>query len=137
MTETAPTQIPPKKNFIANKQPMSGVFPLMNLDCTICTAMFGNGAVIGGTKTISAPQLTEVPGTLAQIITEWCVAVRGAAMRSIVAVPLVAGIRRTRAARLSVFVWFCLSRSLGFSVLSFSLPPSHFYPLFPIKRSGG
>jgi hypothetical protein len=59
---------------------LSGDFPPMPLDCTICTAMFGSGAAIGGTKTIGPHQLTEVPGKLAQIISECCVAVPGTSM---------------------------------------------------------
>ena len=65
---------------------MSGVFPPMPLDSTICTAMFGSGAAIGDTKTIGAHHVTEVPGKLAQIITECCVAVPIPRMRSVAAV---------------------------------------------------
>ena len=118
----------------SDKQLMSGDIPPMPLECTICTAMFGSGAAIGGTKTTRAHQLTEVSGKLAgklaQIICGWCVAVPGPPICSSAAVPGVAGLRWTIATH-SVFALLWFLRSLRFSVLCCSLPRSSvpFYPL--------
>jgi hypothetical protein len=67
--------------------------------------MFGSGAAIGGTKTIRTHQLTEVPGKLAQIITECSVAVPGAILRSIAAVPFATHSRRAIGGSSGVFGW--------------------------------
>jgi formylglycine-generating enzyme required for sulfatase activity len=91
------------KDLTAEKQPMSGVFPPMPLGCTICTAMFGNGAAMSGTKTITAHQLTEVPGNLAQIIPDCCVAVPGPTVRSFAAVPFASGTGRSLKGGAGVF----------------------------------
>src|SRR6476661_4363778 len=102
MTETCPTQTSPK-DFTAEKQPMSGVFPLITLESTICTAMLWNGAAIGGTKTTTTHQLTEVPGKLVQMIAECSVAVLGTILRSIVAVTFVTGAGLTMGGGTGVF----------------------------------
>ena len=102
MTAIIPTVLR-RRDFIANKQRMWGVFHLIPLVYMICTAMFGNGAAINRTIIIVAHRLTEVLGKLVDQNTECCVAVPGAAMRSIAVVPIVAGIRRTIVARTSVF----------------------------------
>ena len=65
--------------------------------------MFGSGAAIRGTKTITAHQLTEVPGKLARIMTECSVAVPGSTMRSIAVVPIAYRARRTAGVRSGVF----------------------------------
>jgi hypothetical protein len=57
----------------------------MPLDFTICTAMFGSGAAIGGMITTMAHRLTEVLGKLEQIITECGVVVPGIPRRRSVA----------------------------------------------------
>src|SRR4028118_1989917 len=92
MRNTAP-DTPTTYHSTLNNQPMSGVFPPMPLDCTICTVILGNGAAIGVTKTITAHQLTKVPGK-PQIITEWGVGATGAAWRAFAAVTIAAYSRR-------------------------------------------
>ena len=92
----------------------------MLLGCTICTAMFGNGAAIDGMTIIMAHRLMEVLGKLEHLNTECIVAVPGATMRSIVAMPIVSGIRRAFASGTSVFAWLLWLRNLRFSVLCFS-----------------
>jgi len=76
----------------------------MSLDCTICTAMLRNGAAIGGTKTITAHQLTEVPGKL-EHITECSVAVLGTTLRYIAVVPVISRSRRAVGGGTGVFAW--------------------------------
>jgi len=66
--------------------------------------MFSSGAAIGGTQTITAHQLTEVPGKLAQVRAECSVAVPGTTMRFFAAVPVATFIRSATAAGKSVFV---------------------------------
>src|SRR4028118_2074573 len=61
------------RDFTAKKQQMWEVFRPMRLVYTICTGMFGNGAAINGTITITAHRLMEVLGKRARIITECCV----------------------------------------------------------------
>src|SRR4028119_1181232 len=94
------------RDFTAKKQQMWEVFRPMRLVYTICTGMFGNGAAINGTITITAHRLMEVLGKRVRIITECCVlgklariitecsvVVPASTTRSIVAVPFVS---RTR-----------------------------------------
>lgn len=83
---------------------MSGVFPLMPLDCTICTAMLANGVAINGTKIMKAHQLTEVAGKVTQVGVEWYVVATGILLRFIPAVPIVAGIPWVAASWAAVFV---------------------------------
>src|ERR671933_1125591 len=86
MMAIIPTVLHPR-DLTATKQRMWEVLGPMRLVYTICTGMFGNGAAINGTITITAHRLMEVLGKLARIITESCVVVPASTTRSIAAVP--------------------------------------------------
>ena len=99
-----------RRDFSATKQRMWEVFHRLRLAYTKCTGMFGNGAAINGTVITMVHRLMEVLGKLEQIITGCCVVVPGAAMRSIAAVPIVTGIRRTLGGGAGVFASLLLAR---------------------------
>ena len=119
-----------QKEPIVNKPPMSVVSLQMPLDYTICTATFGNGALILGMTIIMVRQMMAVFGSRAEILNTGCCAeVRGTTIPGIVAVPFVTGTSRTVGTGTSVFVLFP-SRLRGLSSpLSFS--PLPFFLLFP------
>src|SRR4028119_2412039 len=103
-------------NIRPNKQLMSGDFPPMPLDYTICTEMFSSGAAIGGTETTRAHQLTEAPGKLARIITECCVVAPRTTSRFVAEATFVLTVVRPSAACFSspVFELLWFPRSLWF-----------------------
>ena len=100
---------------------MSGDFPPMPLDYTICTEMLRSGAAIGGTKATMVHQLTENPGKklagkLARIITECCVVAPRTTIRFVAEATFVLTVVRPSAACFGspVFELLWFPRSLWF-----------------------
>src|SRR5512133_504129 len=94
-----------QKESIVNKPPLWEVFPPTLLVYTICTVMSGNGAPTLCMKIIRVRRLTEVFGSLGEIlISGWYAEVRGTTILEIVVVPIVSRACRTVGTCTSDFV---------------------------------